>query len=68
MILADKEKHKLVKEAKEKTEKLKDKTQRLARENQKLRQRQKCRKCKEVELCFDGVTFLPCGHFIEVQV
>ena len=49
---------------KETTEKLKDKCERLGRENQRLRQRTMCRKCQEVELRFDGITFVPCGHFV----
>lgn len=36
----------------------------LTREKQKLERRKRCRKCRKVELSANGVTFLPCGHFL----
>lgn len=58
---------KRMKSEKEETERLKERCEKLARENQRLTQRKMCRKCQGVELSSDGVTFLPCGHFITCE-
>ena len=53
-----------MKEEESHTRNLQRKVEKLAKENQTSRRRKTCRRCQEVELASDGVTFLPGGHFI----
>ena len=41
-----------------------EKLKALRLENRMLKERELCRACRSVKLAVDGITFLPCGHFI----
>ena len=60
-------KHSHTSEVKNDANDKKDRVHKLALENRRLKQRKTCRACQKVNLADDGITFLPCGHFVTCQ-